>query len=356
MRKRWALLIAAMFLAVLCGTKEVTATKYVYKDLGTLGGDLSEGWGINDAGQVAGVANTLNGDTHAFLWTPGSPMRDLGALEVNGTSSAHAINQCVVGFTTLPNDRAHAFRWLPSQGMQDLGALVDANNGSYAYGTNKTGQVVGDSYVGGYVGTHGFLWENGVMKDLGTFGGTSSTAKCINNKGQIAGSYYDSAAGETRGYLRDLSSAWQGLGSLGGSTTVALGINDAGHVVGYSDDTNYLNHAFFWTPGPGMQDLGTLGGNASTALGINNFDQVVGWAYAPLWDQRAFVWTKQTGMQDLNKLVVNLPSNVVLLNATAINNLGQIVGFTRVKLLNHAFLLTPLTVSNVPMMMLLLMD
>jgi hypothetical protein len=61
-------------------------------------------------------------------------------------------------------------------------------------------------------------------------------------------------------------------------------------------------------------------------------------------------------MQDLNRLTLNLPSNVVLITARGINNKRQIVGFARVKLLDHAFLLTPVNVNSVPMLLMLLVD
>lgn len=42
----------------------------IITDLGTLGGNTSEAWSINEAGLIAGYAETTEGDIHAVLWTP----------------------------------------------------------------------------------------------------------------------------------------------------------------------------------------------------------------------------------------------------------------------------------------------
>ena len=50
-------------------------------DLGTLGGDYSYAFGINDAGQVVGYSDTAAGIPHAFITGPnGVGMTDLGTL------------------------------------------------------------------------------------------------------------------------------------------------------------------------------------------------------------------------------------------------------------------------------------
>jgi probable HAF family extracellular repeat protein len=129
-------------------------------DLGTLGGTNSSAYGINDGGQVVGESDTgpivrssirARGfsffDTHAFLWTEGSGMTDLGHLG-GGTSRATAIsnNGMVVGWSTRINGSGYAFSWTQAGGMIDLNSLLPLNSGWVlleANGVNDNGQITG---------------------------------------------------------------------------------------------------------------------------------------------------------------------------------------------------------------------
>ena len=49
------------------------------RDLGTLGGAVSQGKAVNRRGQVVGTSRDTLGRTRAFLWEEGGPMVDLNA-------------------------------------------------------------------------------------------------------------------------------------------------------------------------------------------------------------------------------------------------------------------------------------
>jgi probable HAF family extracellular repeat protein len=271
-------------------------------NLGTLGGTRSEGWGINDAGQVAGAAYMIGDTYRAFRYTgtPGSggAMADLGTLGT-GYSLGHGINSSgqVAGTSPAGNNPPRAFRYSDTPGgaggaMVDLGTLGGTFSNSFGRAINDAGQVAGygdpaggsDYHAFRYTGTPG---SGGAMADLGTLGGLESHGWGINNAGQVTG-WSQRSDGLTRAFLytgTDSGGTMVALGTLGGLESVGLAINNAGQVTGHSDTAvdPYANRAFRYTPGPGggMVDLGTP---ASVGHGINDAGFVVGEAGpAMLW-------------------------------------------------------------------------
>jgi len=90
------------------------------------------------------------------------------------------------------------------------------------------------------------------------------------------------------------------LGTLGGSTSSANALNDSGMVVGDSMLAHDADsHAFLWTPAGGMVDLGTLGGTFSSAVALNKNGQIVGYSTTREGGYHAFSWTQAGGMVDL---------------------------------------------------------
>jgi probable HAF family extracellular repeat protein len=310
------LMIAVLVCALAYGAGAQT---YTAIDLGTLRAGSARVHGVNDSGQAVGASGYPHGaETHAFFWQRQGGMRDLGTLPGGDYSVAFAINDSgVVVGTSNTATSMHAFSWTVSQGLHDLGTLAGANASS-AFSINNQGQIAGSS------GAHAALWTNGIIQDLGTLGGASSEAHDVNNLGVVVG-VSDTNSGSHAFSWKD--GAMRDLGVLSDDTSSrADHINDSGMVVGASQGSGGVR-AFVWTSSTGMQALDSSSDSIySEAFAINNAGQVVG-EIASALGTRAFLWTSQDGLVDLNEKVTNLPGDVVLIGAFAINERGQIVAF-----------------------------
>ncbi|MCH8969143.1 MAG: hypothetical protein IIA66_08505, partial [Planctomycetes bacterium] len=287
---------------------------------------------VNEAGHAAGHWLMQNGERRGFI------LRDGGFIHIlqEGVSNIEvtAINDSdrVVGAAAFVNSGLHAFIYDEQSGIRDLGTLGGLR--SRALDINGSGQVVGWSEIAItdnedcccipffiYCGVlHAFLWDDGEMIDLGTFGGQNSRAWKINDFGHAIG--YAELAGESEIAHAFLYKNEQmiDLGTLGGATSWPSDINNAGQVVGWSDivGADGISHAFLYADGE-MLDLGTLGGDASWARDINDLGQVVG--SAELTDSRVqgFLW--EAGVMTGLGTIGSLDSK-----ASHINNAGQILG------------------------------
>ncbi|HXE52699.1 MAG TPA: DUF3466 family protein, partial [Tepidisphaeraceae bacterium] len=315
------------------------SASYTITDLGALpsGDGSSFATGINASGQVVGYSSAASdGRNHPFIYSNGT-MRDLNPGGADSQASGINDSGQIVG------KNGDAF--LYSGGiMQSIGNLPGGNT-SFAYAINNSGQVAGDSLTSDPSITHAFLYSNGQMQDLGTLGGSQSNAFALNNVGQIVGQAYNSDGVShaflwSNGQMQDLGALWNRAASA------AKGINDSGQVVGYGYFWGLQpRHAFLYSNGK-MTDLQTLGGESSAALAINNQGQIVGDSNDASGDDHAFIYANGQ-MQDLNALI-NTDSSWRLQVASAINSAGQIAGTGVINGVEHAFLLTPATVTNPP--------
>ncbi len=321
----------ALFLLAL--PRLAAAQSYAVTDLG----DLYPA-AINNAGQVVG------GDT---LWMNGRTVRLNGlnatALNNRGQIVGSRGNGAVSAAT---EHNVHAFLWQNGV-LRDLGTSRMPSQ-FYARSINGRGQIVGDSY------NHPLLWDAGriiylpkLFKDP-PYTQMPSEASSINNNGWIVGNS-SAKDGKLQAVL------WQGRrltvlrGLPGCQASRANAINEQGQIAGGCDfgwsnerPRNRLSHPVLWQ-GSRPRDLGRLRGDTgSLAAALNDAGQVVGEsshiARVSL-SSRAFLW-KSGRMLDLNVLIP-LHSGWQLASATGINGRGQIVGRGTNNGKPHGFLLTP---------------
>ena len=232
---------------------------------------------------------------------------------------------------------------------------------------NDSGHVVGEIDVLGSVGSrmNGFVYADGVTRELGTLGGSDSAAWGINNADTIVGfsltpagaqravrfeggatidlgtlagdsaAFAINAAGQTVGSAFDgagqlhavvfESGAVTDIGTLGGVNAMAFAANDSGQIVGQSATAAGKVHAFLFRNGQ-MEDLGTLGGDESSAVDINKAGQILGLSQANFaTGEPGYPYLVGFIYQNGVKTEIR-PTTARDIYPSAINDLGQAIG------------------------------
>jgi len=337
---------AALLAGALCAAPAAAAPpRYAIVDLGVLpgGGGFSRPYAISNDGHVVGAMSVGSGLVEAFMWRNGvlTDLGDLGAVHDN--SYALGINDAgqAVGFSRLGDAPFEGpdvpFVW--QSGVMSV--LPGTQTNGVAAAINNGGTVVGA------IGTPGderaARWSGGAWSLLTGLTGVPGGARAINEAGQIAGTYEQ--AGGTHGFLWEAGVVTDLRDLPGGDDfTLVNALSEIGWVVGESAGAD-ARHAFLWRAGIGMVDLGVLpsgGGLGSASFGVNASGWVVGESgVAGPVNKRAFLWSGDTGMLDLNELL-GPAAGWLLTSAFAINDAGWITGIG----LNpdgqsRAFVLTP---------------
>lgn len=296
----------------------------------SLGGTLSRGMAINDGGVVAGWSNRADGTRHAALWQEGV-ITDL--LTLGGPNST-----------------------VPWPGLNNDGMVVGISQTNLIDPLDEDWSCEGGGFVPGGLTNlicRGFVWENGVMRELPALGGNHSFGAGVNNQGLVVGwaetAVHDPTCSPlTAQVLQFRAAIWdpkdgsngkikvRELAPLAGdSTSAATAINDHGIAVGISGDCDQAvgrfsaRHAVLWDNNGKAVEIPNLGGLTwHTPMDINAQGDVVGFSNPPGENpagdfiSHAFLWTYGSATaQDLGTLPGDAFSE-----AFAINAHGQVVG------------------------------
>jgi probable HAF family extracellular repeat protein len=193
----------------------------------------------------------------------------------------------------------------------------------FNYALNDAGNLAGEYSLDEWT-THACLTAGEVFTDLGSLGGSYSSAHGINNHNQVVG--WSSLAGEedSHAFLWDLFTGMKDLGTLGGQNSSAVAINDSGQVVGTSDDAGGYSIAFLWQNGQMVPLPPPAGFLWSEARGINASGQVVGTVHDFDGLQRPFRWTPHVPNGTTGTMV--LLETATNGQGAGINDAGDVVG------------------------------
>jgi probable HAF family extracellular repeat protein len=343
--------------------KSGAAYPYTLIDPGTFGGPGSfldlPGVPITSDGTVIGTADTTTPDPdfpsddfhdgyvqHAFAWRDGR-LIDLGApppgadnnseiYDLNDNGVGAGVSETGLVDPLLDFSAQHATVFVHRR-LIDLGTLggyesgaqfIDAGGQVAGISSNTTIDPFPNDNFRIPFGTEmrGFVWRNGVMRDLGTLGGSDTAQAVQNQHGQIAGySYTNFTPNPTTGLPTIHPFLWdhghmRDLGSLGGTIALANWMNDRGDVVGVSnlagDETG---HPFLWAH-VSMPDLGTLDGSFGAAGYVNNRGDVTGFEVAADGAVHGFLW-RDGKLTDLPPV-----GGAVHAFGNALNDRDQVVG------------------------------
>jgi probable HAF family extracellular repeat protein len=174
----------------------------------------------------------------------------------------------------------------------------------------------------------GDIREFATLEEVGAINEYWLSVHRLNNARSIVGQFRNPFDSLPRAFVWPSGQNLQDLGTLGGPSSQATCVNDKGQVVGTASADQAASHAFLWTTDVGMRDLGTLGGRDSIAQSINTDGQIVGDSYVGAGEprqeaERAFLWTPSDGMINLGAQFESWS------RAVAINRHGLVLGWRR---------------------------
>lgn len=320
--------------------QQPTAGSYHLTDLGPVKmPEFHRGLQLNQSGKVAAVRPhpfPTSSDGVPFRWSGGQVTF---LPTVSGNAESMVVEEIMPSGTIFGNSNAGITLWSENQiiGMGWLGFITVLGRAAL-----DSGWIAGEySPDASSTNPRGFLFTGTTFFDIGTLGGTRTLVEAMNAGGAIVG-YSTNALGRTHAY-RWKAGLMKDLGALAGASgeSFAYDVNDADLAVGFSlpiSPSNKRHAVRFDASGP--TDLGFVPGfDESIATAINNSGQIVGYSKLGTTPERATLW--EGGQVFSLNSHFDTGGIYNLLGASDVNNLGQIVGYARVGTETRGVLLTP---------------
>jgi probable HAF family extracellular repeat protein len=317
------------------------SARYTITELPVLAGsDFAAATDLTDAGEVVGTVWLTGGTTHAFRYARGA-LTDLGGLGgQNSTGAAINASGAIIG----TDDAAGPVNYTDS-------FFLDGDTLAHVpfrlRALNDAGLAVGSKDLGfDSPQPRSFFYDHGTITPISvgptdeTMGGGFS-AFAINNARQVLGSlYHDCPCPTTPILYQDGQTTDLTTRGIGG----AVALNNRGQILGWATGGGAALFGDTTIPLPD-----TLGDYGVSYTDVNDLGQVVGTGYNNGFFPNNFhgMLYRDGILADLNALIP-LGTGWVILRATAINNLGQIlVAGTQADGYEHPLLLTP-TFTDLP--------
>ena len=207
-----------------------------------------------------------------------------------------------------------------AQTLSNLGTLGGTSSTARAISADGSVVVGQSALIGGQLKAYRWTQASGMI-DLGTLGGTSSEARAVSADGSVIVGASRTAVGFLRGFRWTQAGGMVEIGTLGAGTTAFAVSADGSVIVGGSNLSSGPSRAFLWTQAAGIINLGTLGPGWSFARGVSADGLVViGASVADIGGGiAAFRWTAATGMVDIGSF------GGAKTSAEAINSDGSVI-------------------------------
>jgi hypothetical protein len=290
--------------------------------IGSLGGDFTWVWALNNHGVVVGDASTGGQPSRqrGFAWTLAGGLRALPGEAPAGARDINDRNE-IVGSMGEPGVAERAVRWNPDGGITPLGPLVGSL--SQAFDINNRGYATGFSAVAGGE-SQAVLWDPaGNQTDVGPGGRGRGYGLTINERNEVAGEIDYNPPSRRQGFFWSRDT---GIVPVGFGANALRDMNNRGEIIG---DTSVAVAAFEWSLARGLVYLPVGAGGVGQAADINDHGEVVG-SFLPAGAEagavRAVRWPSFAAAPiELNTRLYRAPAGLELSAAVAINDSGYIL-------------------------------